>query len=308
MAGLALPRSLPLAHARCKAATKGVCNLAWAATQQWSTARVQLPPPLRGSDRRHYCDANAGEHMYANLYGILGVERSVTAAKLRQRYTAIVKQLHPDTATAAPVTGDSLRLEAAVEAYNVLRDPQRRALYDASLQVAQSNKLAQAIEDAIAADAMQLRGMRRRSALVALLQSPHAQLALHADPNGVPQPLWNSAFSSLASFARVKDVEELWVVATSIGVPLDDGCHNTRLSLLLRHKNIDCAAALATKMKREQRQLSLQNTNALRSFAAYREVLGISVENNGAELGEQAPTASMSRKERREMLANLFKK
>jgi hypothetical protein len=72
-------------------------------------------------------------HAYRpNHYEVLGVPRSADAEAIRTAYRARAKQLHPDLSEG----GESESNEAFLhlqEAYDVLRDPQRRAHYDDTL-------------------------------------------------------------------------------------------------------------------------------------------------------------------------------
>jgi DnaJ domain len=69
-------------------------------------------------------------HAYRpNHYEALGVPRSADAEAIRTAYRAQAKELHPDLSE-GPSNEAFLRLQ---EAYDVLRDPERRASYDDSL-------------------------------------------------------------------------------------------------------------------------------------------------------------------------------
>jgi curved DNA-binding protein CbpA len=71
-----------------------------------------------------------------NLYQLLGVEASADAAELARAYRRRLRQLHPDVRHTA--TGERLDpppdLAAVQHAYQLLRDPARRARYDAELR------------------------------------------------------------------------------------------------------------------------------------------------------------------------------
>src|SRR5258708_29011788 len=69
-------------------------------------------------------------HAYRpNHYEALGVPRSADAEAIRTAWRAHAKQLHPDLSE-GPSNEAFLRLQ---EAYDVLRDPERRAHYDDTL-------------------------------------------------------------------------------------------------------------------------------------------------------------------------------
>ena len=66
-------------------------------------------------------------------YDTLGVSRDATQSEIREAYRQLAREQHPDRAVAGP----SVRLDAMAdinEAYRVLGDPGRRAVYDASLR------------------------------------------------------------------------------------------------------------------------------------------------------------------------------
>jgi curved DNA-binding protein CbpA len=73
-----------------------------------------------------------------NLYEQLGVDPSADGTELARAYRRRLRQLHPDvqrpTATGAEQPESPLDLAAVQQAYQVLRDPARRARYDAELQ------------------------------------------------------------------------------------------------------------------------------------------------------------------------------
>lgn len=64
-----------------------------------------------------------------DLYEVLGVARSATAAEMRHAYRRLALAHHPDRA--GPASGP--RFAAIADAYRVLSDPLARATYDASL-------------------------------------------------------------------------------------------------------------------------------------------------------------------------------
>ena len=90
-------------------------------------------------------------HAYRpNHYEALGVPRSADAEAIRTAWRSHAKQLHPDLSD-GPSSEAFLRLQ---EAYDVLRDPERRASYDDTL----------AREAAMAEAARQARGNPRAAA------------------------------------------------------------------------------------------------------------------------------------------------
>ena len=62
-------------------------------------------------------------------YRILGVPATASGAAIRTAYRRLAITLHPDRAGA----GSTAAFQAAAAAYEVLKDPRKRARYDASL-------------------------------------------------------------------------------------------------------------------------------------------------------------------------------
>ncbi|MBC2868579.1 J domain-containing protein [Streptomyces mexicanus] len=65
----------------------------------------------------------------ADHYAVLGVPSSASAQEITSAYRRQVRALHPDTAPGDPAAGRDFA--AVLAAYNTLRDPVRRAAYDA---------------------------------------------------------------------------------------------------------------------------------------------------------------------------------
>jgi molecular chaperone DnaJ len=63
-----------------------------------------------------------------DLYKVLGVRRSASAAEIRRAYQKRARELHPDLNPGDPVAAE--RFATISEAFTVLSDPQRRAAYD----------------------------------------------------------------------------------------------------------------------------------------------------------------------------------
>jgi molecular chaperone DnaJ len=63
----------------------------------------------------------------ADLYDVLGVRRDATDEELKRAYRAKARELHPDTGS----TESDEQFKEVSLAYEVLRDPERRARYDA---------------------------------------------------------------------------------------------------------------------------------------------------------------------------------
>lgn len=71
-------------------------------------------------------------------YDVLGVDPHASRAEIRQAYRRAVRQLHPDHRPVGVADGDqaTAQLVAVVDAWRVLGDPDRRALYDEVWQAA----------------------------------------------------------------------------------------------------------------------------------------------------------------------------
>lgn len=64
---------------------------------------------------------------YKDYYAILGVQRTATAAEIKQAYRKLARKYHPDVSK-EPQAEE--RFKAVQEAYEVLKDEQKRATYD----------------------------------------------------------------------------------------------------------------------------------------------------------------------------------
>lgn len=72
-----------------------------------------------------------------NLYDVLGVAPTASAAEVRQAYVALARQHHPDLEG-----GNATTMRAVNEAWATLSDPGRRAAYDHRLRGATSAPMA----------------------------------------------------------------------------------------------------------------------------------------------------------------------
>ncbi len=66
--------------------------------------------------------------MAADLYDVLGVDRSATAEDIKRAYRRLARELHPDANGGDPEA--ERRFKEVTAAYEVLRDPERRRQYD----------------------------------------------------------------------------------------------------------------------------------------------------------------------------------
>jgi hypothetical protein len=88
------------------------------------TARKRRVTPEYVVDRAAVLLASIEERRRADLYRVLGAPPLSSPETLRQRYLDLAKSAHPD------VGGDPERFRHVKEAYEILRDPERRAEYE----------------------------------------------------------------------------------------------------------------------------------------------------------------------------------
>ena len=69
-------------------------------------------------------------------YAVLDLDPTASADEVRQSYRRLAREYHPDRMMGSAAGGD--RMPAINEAYRVLSDPARRAVYDASLRTGAS--------------------------------------------------------------------------------------------------------------------------------------------------------------------------
>ena len=70
-------------------------------------------------------------------YAVLKVPRTATLEEITSAYRRRVRELHPDTRTASESTDE--QLSRVLAAYKLLRNPERRARYDRTLQRVHAN-------------------------------------------------------------------------------------------------------------------------------------------------------------------------
>jgi len=64
---------------------------------------------------------------YVDYYEVLGVSRDIEAAELKKKYRQLARKYHPDVSKAADAEEKFAQIN---EAYDVLKDPDKRAAYD----------------------------------------------------------------------------------------------------------------------------------------------------------------------------------
>jgi curved DNA-binding protein len=64
---------------------------------------------------------------FKDYYAIMGVPRDATAEQIKQAYRKLARKYHPDVSKEANA---ERRFKEVGEAYEVLRDPQKRVAYD----------------------------------------------------------------------------------------------------------------------------------------------------------------------------------
>src|SRR5690606_27876700 len=74
--------------------------------------------------RRHNAEPSM---QFKDYYDILGVEPSAGEAEIKTAYRRLARKYHPDVSKEADAED---RFKAVNEAYEALRDPQKRAAYD----------------------------------------------------------------------------------------------------------------------------------------------------------------------------------
>jgi DnaJ-class molecular chaperone len=81
-----------------------------------------------------------------DLYAVLGVAPNASAAEVTHAYRRLLRRFHPDTRREIANERDAdAPLREVVNAYAVLRDPERRAQYDAARSPAPNPGAAQPV-------------------------------------------------------------------------------------------------------------------------------------------------------------------
>jgi|CXWL01.1.fsa_nt_gi curved DNA-binding protein CbpA len=75
--------------------------------------------------------------MAKDYYSILSVSRTATAVQIRDRFRELARTRHPDRFQGADKSAVELEFQEITEAFNVLHSPERRRLYDQSINRAE---------------------------------------------------------------------------------------------------------------------------------------------------------------------------
>lgn len=78
-----------------------------------------------------------------NHYRVLGISRRASSEQIRAAYVALLKRYHPDSSQDESEHQNGAHVHRIVAAYNTLKDPRRRAVYDAELRQVAQRQVAQ---------------------------------------------------------------------------------------------------------------------------------------------------------------------
>lgn len=119
------------------AAPRHYTNLRSAAVHAGLTLHPQwsLPPvnPARGRHRLHWSGHRSDLHSfhdtmrYKDYYEILGVARTASAEEIKHAYRRLARKYHPDV---SKETDAAEKFKDIAEAYQTLKDPEKRAAFD----------------------------------------------------------------------------------------------------------------------------------------------------------------------------------
>ncbi|KAK9803197.1 hypothetical protein WJX73_001600 [Symbiochloris irregularis] len=105
--------------------TRGISSATFAGPLGCSTGLVHLLSSSPNLSFRGIKTSSAPQAQ--DYYDVLGLPKSASDAELKKAYYKLAKQLHPDT---NPDEGAKKRWQEVVQAYDTLKDPQKRQIYD----------------------------------------------------------------------------------------------------------------------------------------------------------------------------------
>src|SRR6188508_1224694 len=127
------PRSAasPCARAATRTASWAIPNTTCAsgARKPWRP-RCSTSPPATSRSRCRWGPSNRRRDAmkYTDYYAALGVERGASADEIRKAYRRLAQKYHPDVSK-EPKAEE--KFKEVAEAYQTLKDPEKRAAYDA---------------------------------------------------------------------------------------------------------------------------------------------------------------------------------
>ena len=87
-----------------------------------------MPPPPRKKSKGGSSSSSKKKEGVVCLYALLKVERSASATDIRRAYYALARKCHPDKNPGDPNAEESFK--SLNKAYQILKDPEKRARYD----------------------------------------------------------------------------------------------------------------------------------------------------------------------------------
>lgn len=158
------------------------------------------PPPTPPPSRRAPAQQQQPTH-----YDTLGVPQTASADEIKRAFRAASLKLHPDRNPGDPTA--TAKFQSITAAYNVLSDPQKRAMYDAELSGGGADAAAAEMEDFMAfmMSMMPPRGNGRAAAAPPagfIFVNPMGGGAAHAQPNADElEELFGQMFGGAAGMA-----------------------------------------------------------------------------------------------------------